>query len=84
MRLREDDLVWQVIEGEVVALDLAKSSYFRINGTGTILWEALKEDRTMEDLTEILRKEYDIDEARARIDVNFFVEGLRERDLLLQ
>src|SRR4051795_2998601 len=48
MRLREHDLVWREIDGEIVLLDLASSKYLMINKTGTFLLQLLATERDQE------------------------------------
>lgn len=82
MRLRGDDLTWQEIDGELVILDLARSSYLTTNGTGAFLAKLLVEDRSAEDLAGALATEYGITEAEAREDVDTFVAELTRLELL--
>lgn len=82
MRLRGEDLTWQEIDGELVILDLARSSYLTTNGTGAFLAKLLVEDRSAEDLTAALVAEYGIAEGDAREDVDAFVGELRRLELL--
>ena len=82
MRLRGEDLTWQEIDGELVILDLARSSYLTTNGTGAFLAKLLVEDRTADDLAAALAAEYGITPEEARGDVDVFVAELARLELL--
>ena len=82
MRLRGEDLTWQEIDGELVILDLARSSYLTTNGTGAFLAKLLTTDHSADELAEALAAEYEITVAQAREDVDAFVAELTRLELL--
>ena len=84
MRLREDGVTWQGIDGELVILDLASSTYLTTNGSGAFTAKLLQEDRTTGDLAEALAVEYDIPADVAQRDAEAFVDALRDRGLLVE
>ena len=55
-----------------------------VNEVGALLWSYLQQgDMTIKKLTEHVCREYDVDEERARDDVEKFVRILRERNMLI-
>ena len=82
MQLRDTDLNWREVEGELVALDLRESRYLAVNPTGRVLWAALAEGTTREELIERLVESFGIEEARAAADVDAFTAELESRGLL--
>jgi len=82
MRLRTTDVTWQEIDGELVVLDLAKSTYLTTNGTGAFLTKRLVDETSEDDLAAALVAEYGIDREEALADVREFVGSLAELDLL--
>ncbi len=66
----------------MVILDLASSSYFALNPTGTLLWPALSEGASHGELVELLRDHFDLSLESATSDVDAFVDSLREHGLL--
>lgn len=82
MKVREDRLFWQRVQDEIVILDLDRSTYFRLNGSGTFLWELLREPLSEDQMVEALMGHYDVDEARAQKDVRAFVEVLTTNGFL--
>jgi hypothetical protein len=82
MKVRDDQLLWREVDGEVVILDLAGSVYFTTNKTGAKLWELMQQDRTIDELVEALVQEFGVDQSVARQDVEVFIAELREADLI--
>jgi hypothetical protein len=82
LRLRDADLHWREIDGEVIALEARGSTYLAANGAGTILWRALVEGCTRDGLADELVRAYGIDRERASADADRFVASLTEQGLL--
>jgi len=84
VRLRNDDLEWREIDGEIVVLDLATSRYFAVNRSGAVLWLALSGDVDQPELVALLCERYALDPTAAGAAVEEFLGALRDRDLLSQ
>ena len=82
MRLRADDLTWRELDGEIVLLDHAASTYMTANGTGSFLLKQLAADRTREELVEAVLAEYDVPREQAEADTDAFVRMLQDKGLL--
>ena len=84
MRLREDDLEWRHVEGEIVALDRRRGRYFTVTDSGAVLWPQLAAGTTEEALVARLSQQYGIELGRAQDDVSTFLRWLEENDLLIR
>ncbi|HET8757873.1 MAG TPA: PqqD family protein [Solirubrobacteraceae bacterium] len=84
LRLRDADLHWREIDGEVIALEGRGSTYLAANGAGTLLWRALVTGTTREALADELVRAYGIDPARATADADQFIAALAEQGLLAE
>jgi hypothetical protein len=84
LRLREDELTWREIAGEVVAADLGSSTYLNTNESGTLLWTALAQGTTRDGLVELLIAKYAIGRSQAETDVSAFLDSLRAQRLLVE
>jgi hypothetical protein len=82
LKLRETDLHWREIDGEIVALEARGSQYVAANGAGAVLWRALVVGTTREGLVDELVRAYGIGRARAEADVERFLDALAEHSLL--
>jgi hypothetical protein len=82
LRLREADLHWREIDGEVIALEARGSTYVAANGAGTVLWHALVAGTTKDALVDELVRVYGIDRVRAVADTEHFLAQLDDQDLI--
>jgi hypothetical protein len=82
LRLRDTDLHWRELDGEVIALEARGSTYLSANAAGTVLWQALVAGATRERLADELVRVYGIERDRAFADVDGFVAALAEQGLL--
>jgi hypothetical protein len=82
LKLRDTDLHWREIDGEIIALEARGSRYVATNGAGALLWRALLSGTTQDGLAEELVRVYGIDRERALADTGRFVDELAEQGLL--
>jgi hypothetical protein len=82
LKLRDTDVHWREIDGEVIALDGRTSTYVAANGSGAVIWRALIAGSTHEGLVDELVGTYDIDRERAAVDVDRFIDELAGHGLL--
>ena len=82
LRIRPGSVEWRELEQEVVAVDTRRSIYMAVNRSGAILWPALLEGTTFDELVDRLSESYGLDRDAAERDVDTFVRALDEQDLL--
>jgi Coenzyme PQQ synthesis protein D (PqqD) len=82
LQLRPDALVWREMDNELVAVDMASSTYLGANQSGALLWQMLATGTTHAELVERLVDRFGIPADRATSDVDAFLRGLERRDLL--
>ena len=75
------DTLVNLVEQESVLLDLKSEQYFGLNESGTRMWAALMETRTVEGAYEKLLAEYDVEPEQLRKDLDDLVEKLLARGL---
>jgi hypothetical protein len=83
LKLRDADLHWREIDGEIIALEARGSTYVAANGAGTLLWRSLASGTTPDALADELVRAYGIDRGRATADAEAFVAQLRAQGLLV-
>jgi PqqD family protein of HPr-rel-A system len=81
MRIPEDVLS-RDLDGEAVLLDLRSGKYFGLNGTGARVWALLKDGLERPEIAKVLTEEFEVDEDRARADVDAFIAALTDRGLI--
>jgi len=82
LRLRSDDLHWQTVEGEVLALDARTQLYLAVNKPGAGLWDLLARGTSRAELIERLASEYNLAPDRAGGDVDRMLRELSAQGLL--
>jgi coenzyme PQQ synthesis protein D (PqqD) len=83
LRIRTENVTWQEIDGELVILDLQRSTYLTTNVVGAQLAKYLTEDRSLDDLVDLLVSTYGIDTETATRDAEAFIQQLISKDLLI-
>lgn len=71
--------VYRLIAGEHLLVDMhAKSDvpFYALTASGALLWQALEEGRTEDELASVLRARYDVPMDRVLADVREFLEQL--------
>lgn len=84
IRLDRSRVEFTEVDGEIVALDVPNSSYFSVDGSGSVLWRLLCEGTTGERLRDELVSRYGIDAATADADVSAFLSQLDVQGLLVR
>jgi hypothetical protein len=82
LRIRPGVLEWRELEQEVVAVDTRRSVYMAVNRSGAVLWPALLEGTTHDELVDRLVESYGLNRDTAERDVATFLRSLDEQDLL--
>jgi hypothetical protein len=82
LRIRPGAVEWRKFEEEVVAVDTRTTMYMAVNRSGSVLWPALLEGATREELIDRLVATYGVGREQAERDVDEFVKALDEQELL--
>jgi hypothetical protein len=82
LQLRRQGVSWTDVDGEIVALDEDAAVYLAANETGGMLWRALSQGCTRDELAALLCEAYEVPAEQARADVDAFLASLRDRGLL--
>ncbi|HEY3838520.1 MAG TPA: PqqD family protein [Bryobacteraceae bacterium] len=77
-----DDVLYQVLDDELVLLNIANSQYYGLDDVGAEMWRLLVEHHDAETVVSRLCDQYEVDEATARFDLLALIESLREQGLL--
>ena len=72
----------RVVGGEAIILDLASEEIFRLNETGTRVWQLLAEHHAPHAVLQVLLEEHDVEEATLHDDVTELIEQLLDTGLI--
>jgi hypothetical protein len=70
------------LEGEAVILGLADGVYYGLDGAGALVWERLREPRSVAELRDAVTAEFDVDAETAERDLLALLEELAGRGLV--
>jgi hypothetical protein len=70
------------IDGETVVLELARGTYFGLSGVGASIWRLLQHPRTVDEISEAIVSEYDVELERCRSDVISLLTELERSGLV--
>ena len=79
---RSDDVLFQVVAGEAVLLDLKREQYFGLNDVGTRIWQLLETAGPLQDVCETIAAEYDVDPEIVKADLLELIGALERAGLV--
>jgi hypothetical protein len=80
--IRNDDIAWRNIDGEVLVVNPKDSLIYPLNDVGTRIWELLDGKSAVSDIVSIICEEYDADEMAIQNDIIDFLEDLLKAGLV--
>ena len=86
MKIR-DGFAKREIAGSFIVVPVGKTAMefnamITLNESGAFYWDCFRKDITVDDAVKMVLDEYDVEESRARADVEKFVAMLKENDLI--
>lgn len=86
MKIKNDFVLRKVADTYVVvpvnSMSLDFNGIINLNETGAFLFELLQHGSNKEDLLKRLIEEYDVSEQKASLDIDIFIEKVKEADIL--
>lgn len=80
--MKREDIIWRIVDNEVLLLDTCSGDYFCLNESGAKIWTLLNENKTVAETAQIISDEYNIDFEEAKSDVQELLETLKESRLV--
>jgi len=78
----ESRLVWRVVDGEALIVDLASGRFFSLDRVGTEVWTGLKNGLDLAQIVDAIATTYGVDEQTVRRDVDDLLEELSQEGLM--
>lgn len=79
---RNTATAWRVIEGEAVILSLDTKILRGLNAVGSRVWELIDGRRSVDEIVDVIAREFATERTRAAPDVDAFVQALLDRSLV--
>lgn len=80
--IKNRDIIWRNMKGEAVLLNPMDGSYFGLNSVGCSFWEKVDEQRTIEEIIDLLLKEYMVERDVLARDIEEFVHNMEDKGLI--
>ncbi len=77
-----NEVVFRILGGEAVLLNLTSGTYFGLDEVGTRMWQFLSEHGSSEKVIELMLKEYEVEEAVLQSDLDELVKDLLQHGLV--
>lgn len=81
-QLRDDRVAFTEADGEIVVLDVQRSTYLTMSPSAAELWRRLAVGASAEQLADDILARFEVDRATAVADVAAFLADLQERGFL--
>ena len=81
---RSPKIAWRVIEGEAVILSLDTKAFRGLNPVGSRVWELIDGRRSVDEIVEVIVREFDVTPEQASGDVQTFVRELLDKELVIR
>ena len=79
---RTSTAIFAEVGDDIIFLHENDGVYYSLDGVGAYFWKALETPRSLVDLMALIQKEYDIEEAELRDDLNALIIDLKAKGLL--
>jgi len=76
------DVMYQVVSGETVLLDLESECYFGLDAVGTRIWQLIRKSGELRTVYNTLLDEYEVEEPQLRADLETLLTDACERGLI--
>lgn len=78
MSRSQRELVWEVVDGEAVIVDVTTGDYFSLNQVATAVWTSLQTGVPLAAIVDETAATYGVDRSRVEHDVGDLVEELED------
>lgn len=73
---KDEEIAADILDGEAIIINLATGSYYAMNDVGALVWRAIEQHCSLDEITRRVVDGYDVALDRARADVASLAEGL--------
>jgi hypothetical protein len=82
-RINAENVVYETVDGEVIAIDLVNGSYYSLAGSGPAVWELLAVGASGDEICSALAAHFDAEPGAIEAAVADLLERLRESELIV-
>lgn len=78
------DLIWRLLDDNAVVVSPGAGEVRVLNPVGTVIWQLLVEENTLEQIEDYLIAHYEVSQDCAKSDLQLFFNDLTERGVLIR
>jgi hypothetical protein len=82
-RINAENVVHEIVDGEVIAIDLGNGSYYSLSGCGPVIWELLAPGASAAEIGAALEARFEADPGAVEAAVGDLLARLRESELIV-
>lgn len=75
-------IVGKKLGGEWVFLNFQNGQYYGLNKTGSLIWDSLVRNKSLETILEILQKKFSVEQTRLDREIHEFLDNLQKEGLI--
>jgi hypothetical protein len=76
------DVIFSKVDGEAVLLDMKTGLYFGLDEVATLIWEMLKENKSITEIIKHIVDQFNVDEKIVERDLINFINVLKDKSLI--
>ena len=76
-----ENIIWSVVDGEAVLLDVSSGRYYSLNPTATEVWTSLQRGESETRIVEAIARAHDVEQALVQRDVSELIAEFRVENL---
>jgi hypothetical protein len=76
-------IVLRLVDGEGILIDSDGGAYFGVGSVGGRIWSLLEDDRSFEQIVQVLTQEYECSEQQCADDLLVFIDELAKRGFVI-
>ena len=80
--VNKDRIFWKRFKNEIVILNIDTDYYYTLDEVGSIIWNAIADNRTVEEAVASITAEFDIDKETVAKDANGLIKRLEDEMLV--
>jgi hypothetical protein len=81
VRVNQDRIASKVMDGEAIVIDLSTGNYYSLEGAAGMIWSAVQQGATVEQIANEAHRLFDVDAEHASADVTAFCASLVSEEL---
>ncbi len=78
-----EDVLFEVLDGEAVLLNVATGAYFGLNPSATRMWQLLEELQDTTRMRDRMLEEFEVEPSELARDIEAFLDEMSRRGLLV-